>query len=155
MVHSGEQLRAAFSKLPETLQDAISSVETADKIKTIAKTHQLSDEQGGGLASETGLAMMGFTHPSQFAINLTHRLGISAEKARSIAADVTASIFGPVNGELKRLYNEPPAPPVPAAVRPGMPRPPVPMVPTPPGKTSPSVPPAALPSNERVRDWLK
>lgn len=96
--------RERYEKLPSDLREAIFSEENADKIQEISKKYSLYVDKMGELAEESGLVMLGFTHPKDFIKNLSERLGVDAEKAKEIAKDVNEQIFGPVRESLKKLH---------------------------------------------------
>src|SRR3989338_2494582 len=64
--YTEEKLRDAFDALPPDLQKAIMAVDTANAIQEVAKTALLHIDQMGALGSETGLVLLGFTHPAEF-----------------------------------------------------------------------------------------
>src|SRR3989339_560965 len=74
-----------LEKLPKDLQNAISGVDTADAIESIAKKYSLLIDKMGILAEETGLVMLGITHPKDFISNLSQKLGVDRETARKFA----------------------------------------------------------------------
>jgi len=61
-------------------------------------------DKTGELASETGLLMLGATHPNEFVGNLATRLEIDKKKAKEIADDINREIFAPVRQHLRALF---------------------------------------------------
>jgi hypothetical protein len=93
-----------YQNLPKELQDAVFSVETAEKLQKIGKNAGLMIDETGILADETGLVMLGITPPSKYISNLEKRLGINREKAKKIASEVNQQIFYPVREALKKVH---------------------------------------------------
>ncbi|HBT81760.1 hypothetical protein A2757_03455 [Candidatus Giovannonibacteria bacterium RIFCSPHIGHO2_01_FULL_48_47] len=93
-----------LEKLPKDLQNAISGVDTADAIESIAKKYSLLIDKMGILAEETGLVMLGITHPKDFISNLSQKLGVDRETARKIAEDINQQIFQKVRESLRKIH---------------------------------------------------
>src|SRR3989338_2897850 len=87
------------SKLPSDLKTAIYSADSSTAIENISKKYGLNIDQMGKLAEETGLVMLGVTHPKDFISNLAGRLGVDQLTAKSIARDVNEQIFKKVRSE--------------------------------------------------------
>ena len=102
--HSEEQLIEQFQTLPEGLKRAITTVDTANAIQEIAKKFLLHIDQMAALASETGLVLLGFTHPRDFVKNLAARLRISEQRALEIAKEVGEQILVKVREALRNLH---------------------------------------------------
>ena len=99
------QFRDRFQNLPNPLRKAISSVETSNKIFEIAKKYDLLIDKTGELAAETGLLMLGVTHPNDFVGNLAERLQVDRATASKIADDINREIFSPVREHLRALFD--------------------------------------------------
>ena len=99
-----EQLIKRYKNLPPDLKDAMFSEEVTDKIMNISNKYGLYVDKMGDLGNEIGRVMLGLTHPKDFIANLSKRLGVDMEKAKSIAKDVNEQIFGPVRESLKKLH---------------------------------------------------
>ncbi len=93
MNYTREQLREKFNTLPEALQEAIFSVETADEMMKIEKKNGLTIEQTGKLASITGLVMLGLLAMKDYVAEIEKELGVEREKASAVADDVNLAIF--------------------------------------------------------------
>ncbi len=107
--YNEQQLREAFEALPSGLRQSLSSVDTANTIQEIAKKYVLHIDQMASLASETGLVLLGLTHPADFIGNLTRRLRTPESQAREIARDISAQILAKVRDGLRGLHEEKPA----------------------------------------------
>jgi len=108
-----QQLREIYLKLPEDLKAAIFNVNSADIIQAIGKKYNLTIDKIGEVADETGLVMLGLTHPNNFISNLAERLKIDKESARKIAEEVNSQIFAKVRESLRKIYGIQPPPPPP------------------------------------------
>lgn len=104
-MHSQEQLREKFNKLPSDIQEAIASVETADVIRNVSHKYGLHIDQMGELADETGLLMLGLTKPQDYVDNLFHRLKTTYPKCKDIARDINEEIFKPIKESLMKVHN--------------------------------------------------
>ncbi|KKW10976.1 MAG: hypothetical protein UY50_C0023G0022 [Parcubacteria group bacterium GW2011_GWA2_49_9] len=109
--YSEEELRNAFEDLPMGLRQSVSSVDTANAIQAIAKKYLLHVDQMAALASETGLVLLGLTHPADFIKNLADRLRVPEERAREIARDVSSQILVKVRESLRSMHAEVVQPP--------------------------------------------
>ena len=92
------------SKLPSDLKTAIYSADSSTAIENISKKYGLHIDQMGKLAEETGLVMLGVTHPKDFISNLAGRLGVDQLTAKSIARDVNEQIFKKVRESLMKIH---------------------------------------------------
>ncbi len=102
--YTREQLNERYKSLPKDVQEAIIGVETADIIGQIGKEKKMMVDRIGELAEETGLVLLGFTHPSQFVSHLAERLGIEKSVAKEIAEEVNSRIFFPIRENLKKIH---------------------------------------------------
>src|SRR3990167_5883199 len=100
-----EQIAQMYDNLPEDLKDAIFGLEMNEIVEKIGRENQLNIEQIGDLANETGMVMLGVTHPNEFIGNLTDRLEVDKEKARAIAQEINEQIFKKVRESLRKIHN--------------------------------------------------
>ena len=100
-----EQIAQMYDNLPEDLKDAIFGLEMNEIVERIGRENQLNIEQIGDLANETGMVMLGVTHPNEFIGNLADRLEIDKEKARAIAQEINEQIFKKVRESLRKIHN--------------------------------------------------
>lgn len=104
--YTEDALREKFETLPHGLKQAIASVDTANTVQGIAKKFLLHVDQMGALTSETGLVLLGFTHPRDFTKNLAKRLRVSEQRALEIAKEISTEIFVKVKEALRGLHEE-------------------------------------------------
>ena len=100
-----EQIAQMYDNLPEDLKDAIFGLEMNEIVEKIGRENQLNIEQIGDLANETGMVMLGVTHPNEFIGNLADRLEVDKEKARAIAGEINEQIFKKVRESLRKIHN--------------------------------------------------
>ena len=100
-----QQIDQRYDDLPEDLKDAIFSVDTTSLVNMIGKKHGLAIDKIGDLANETGMVMLGVTHPNEFIANLAERLDVDKEKARAIAQEINEQIFKKVRESLRKIHN--------------------------------------------------
>ena len=105
--YSERQLLESFESLPLGLRQAIASVDTANSIQAIAKKNLLHVDQMSALASETGLVLLGLTHPRDYIANLGKRLRVPEAKARDIAKEVSGEVLSKVREFLRTLHESP------------------------------------------------
>ena len=74
-------------------------------VEKIGRENQLNIEQIGDLANETGMVMLGVTHPNEFIGNLADRLEVDKEKARVIAQEINEQIFKKVRDSIRKIHN--------------------------------------------------
>ncbi len=104
MQYTTKQLQEKYKSLPEDLKDAIWSTASAEIIQSIGKKYGLNVEQVGKLASETGLVLLGLSHPKDYIKSLSANITIEIDTARKIAEEVNNGIFSKVKEHLKKLH---------------------------------------------------
>ncbi len=102
--YTNEQLMDFYKKLPKDLQEAILSVDSAEKIRAIGEKYHLAIDKMGEMADETGLVMLGLTSPREFIPNLASRLNVDKEMARKIAEEINGQVFVRVRESLKKVH---------------------------------------------------
>lgn len=100
-----EQLVEIYKKLPQDLLDALFNVDTSDVIEKVGRKHALTIDKIGELGNETGMVMLGVTHPNEFISNLADRLKTDKETARAIANEINEQIFKPVRDSLRKIHD--------------------------------------------------
>lgn len=146
-----EQYRELYRKLPPDVREVYSSVDITETMQTIGKKHGIHIDDQGELVDETGLVLLGVTHPKDYIRNIAVRLEIDAALAKAIAGDINEQIFKPVRESLKKMHGvvegvevaspalapliRPAIPPAPVAIRKEVP--PSPVVPPAPQKIVP------------------
>lgn len=88
-----DEIDDRFGKLPNVLQDALFDPKIAQKIFAIGDQFELTIEQIGFLAEETGFVMLGFTRPNMFKDAIKERLGVDNTRGESIAHEINNQIF--------------------------------------------------------------
>lgn len=101
-----DALMDRFERLPKTLREAISSIETADNIQEIGEKYKLHIDQVGKLGNETGLVMLGFTRPYLFPAKVAQALNIPREDASKIAQDINDKIFSQIREFIQSPISE-------------------------------------------------
>lgn len=94
-----------YSELPEDVQKAIFSAESAEIIQKVGQDHKLNVRQIGILADETGLLMLGINPPSDFVKNLNKRLETDKEATQKIAQEINTRIFAKIRESLRKLHD--------------------------------------------------
>ncbi len=102
--YTPEQLEQIFQKLPDELQEAIFSVETADAVYNACLSQDVTDESGNRVAELTGQVLMGILLPEEFQKSLEKEGGIKKDAAMNIARDITRFVFFPVKESVRQLH---------------------------------------------------
>ena len=102
---TAEQIEEIYKILPNDLKKAFFSANKDEIIESIGRKHSLAIDKIGDLANETGMVMLGVTHPNEFIGNLADRLEVDKEKARAIAQEINEQIFRKVRDSLKKIHN--------------------------------------------------
>src|SRR3989344_2852727 len=103
--YTPEQLREKMKTLPEDLREAFFSEEVTNVIIKTAKNYGLHVDQYGILGGEVYGIIFGLSHPKDFIINLTNRVGVEKEIAKKIAEDINLQIFQKIRLSLKKIHN--------------------------------------------------
>ncbi len=103
--YTDQQIAQMYDNLPEDLKDSIFSVDTTSVANEIGRKYGLAIDKIGDLANETGMVMLGVTHPNEFIGNLADRLEVDKEKARAIAQEINEQIFKKVRESLRKIHN--------------------------------------------------
>ena len=91
--------------LPEDLKQAFFSEEVTNTIIQTAKNYGLHVDQYSILGGEVYGIIFGLSHPKDFILNLTNRLGIEKEIAKKIAEDINLQIFQKIRLSLRKIHN--------------------------------------------------
>ena len=103
---SEKELQIRFDKLPYALKTALRSVDSAKKVVDIGRKYALHVDKLGELGTETGLVILGITHPSQFLPRLARKLDTSEEKVKAIAQEINNEVFLKIREALKQVNGE-------------------------------------------------
>lgn len=102
--YSIEEIQKKYNTLPPNVKEVYESAETAEALQQIGKEHGLMLDKLGELADETGLIILGLTHPKDYINNLAERLSIEKEEAKNIAEKVNQKVFQKIREELKKMH---------------------------------------------------
>ena len=100
--YTREQLWKLYENLPEELQEAIFSVETADNIWNICERNNV--EKISSIAKYVGNVLVGVLAPEEFQETLEEELKIEKEVAKKVTQEINRFIFFPVRPALEQLY---------------------------------------------------
>ncbi|MEK7574802.1 MAG: hypothetical protein AAB511_01065 [Patescibacteria group bacterium] len=104
---SEKELQTRFDKLPYALKTALRSVDSARVVVDIGRKYALHVDKLGELGEETGLVILGITHPGEFLGRLSRKLGVSEDKTRLIAQEINTEILLKIRDALKQVNGEP------------------------------------------------
>ncbi len=103
--YTPEQFEQIFQKLPDELQEAIFSMETANAVYNACLSQGMTDERGTKVAELTGQVLMGLVLPEEFQKSLEKEGGIKKDASVNIARELTRFVFFPVKESLRQLHS--------------------------------------------------
>ena len=98
-----EKLKEHYLKLPDDVQDAISSVAIAEALQSIGEKHSLHIDQIGSLNNVVGEVMLGITKPDEFAKRLAQELPVPQGTVSLLVQDIDEQIFKPIRASLIKM----------------------------------------------------
>ena len=102
--YTQEQLDKIYEKLPEELQEAIFSMETATEIGDTCESYGIRDNRVREVAEQAGYVLMGLTLPQEFAEVLEKEVKLPKVLAEAITKDLNRLVFYPVRPALEQLH---------------------------------------------------
>ncbi len=104
MDYTDEEFDKEFNALPEDVREAMTAVNTVNIMVEIKTKYNLHVDQLKELSTETGMLMLGATHPQEFIGKIEAALHIPNENAKQIAAEINEKIFRPVRESLMQIH---------------------------------------------------
>ena len=101
--YSKDQLWKLYEKLPEELQEAIFSGESADNIDGICARNGI-EKLTAEVAKYAGRVLMGILPPVDFQQTLEKELKLEESVAKKVSQEINRFIFFPVKESLNSLY---------------------------------------------------
>ncbi|MDO8474115.1 MAG: hypothetical protein Q7S62_00980 [bacterium] len=102
--YTQEQLDKIYEKLPEELQEAIFSMETAEEIRNTCESYGINDNRVGEVADRVGYVLMGLLLPQEFSGVLEAEVKLPKTLADAISRDINRLVFYPVKPALEQLH---------------------------------------------------
>lgn len=102
--YTQEQLDKIFEKLPEELQEAIFSVETAESIGETCESYGITDGRVGQISDLVGHVLLGVLLPQEFPGTLEKEVKLPNVLAQAIAKDLNRLVFYPMRPSLEQLH---------------------------------------------------
>lgn len=99
-----EELWKLYQKLPQELQEAIFSEETADNIWNICERNEIKEEKMSKVAEYIGQVLLGILPPDEFQKILEKELKLKKEVTKKVFHEIYRFIFAPVKESLVELY---------------------------------------------------
>jgi len=118
-----------YFQLPQDLRQIIFAVETADKIREVAKKNNLNKDQLWWFSYNVGMVLLGETHIKDFVNSIQEKCKVEEGLARQLARGVNQAIFLLAKESLKKIHqlpewpreSSPPEKPTPASPTPARP----------------------------------
>ncbi|OGG74185.1 hypothetical protein A3A40_02190 [Candidatus Kaiserbacteria bacterium RIFCSPLOWO2_01_FULL_54_20] len=104
-----EAMKNRFAELPAPVQKAITSTDIQKRLRELADEHKLHLDQWEILENEVLMALFGITPVDELQSAIQKEVGVSAEVAAVLAADVSRVVFEPIRQELERELEHPEA----------------------------------------------
>ena|SRR3989344_1499363 len=100
--YTREKLWEIYDKLPQELQEAVFSEETASNVFDVCEQNGV--EAVSTVAHYTGLVLMGLILPQEFSSTLETDVKLPKTLADAIARDINRLVFYPVKPALEQLH---------------------------------------------------
>ena len=100
--YNSEKLWKLYEKLPQELQGAIFSVDTANNIWDVCKRNGV--QEISSVAGYTGQVLLGVLPPDEFKETLEKELELKKDVAKKVSQEINRFIFYPVKPALEQLY---------------------------------------------------
>lgn len=104
--HTPEEIQKRFASLPPSLKQILKSFDAAAAVAAAGKKCGLHIDQTGILGDETGLVLLGFTHPADFVSELKNRLELPEETILAAAKEINMSVLLKIRDALKEVHGE-------------------------------------------------
>src|SRR3989338_782676 len=104
-MYTEERLQEKFESLPDDVKGAITSTNIDEVLQEIGQKYKIHLDKLEDLSDETGLVMLGLTHPKNYLSHLKGRLEIPEDLAREMVAEVNEKIFKPIKDSLLKIHN--------------------------------------------------
>jgi hypothetical protein len=88
-----EEINRAYDALPQRLRNLLFAPRSATEIGDVATRHDLTEDQRGVLAEETGWVILGVVKPHEYVNRLEERMDVSHAKAISMAHMMADRVF--------------------------------------------------------------
>ncbi len=98
-----EELKLAYSKLPENIRQIFDASETSVVLINIGKKYGLHIDQVGQLTTLVHYVLLGLLTPKNFVVELKGTLGVSEDIANLITYDLNQQILIKIRRELEEL----------------------------------------------------
>lgn len=102
--YTKEEMWDVYKKLPEELQEAVFSPETAEHIRNACKRSDIKKSKIPDIAGFTGQVLMGLLTPKEFKKILREEVGLNKEQVKNVYREINRFIFMPVRETLSALY---------------------------------------------------
>ncbi|MFH0846347.1 MAG: hypothetical protein V1851_03060 [Patescibacteria group bacterium] len=101
-----ETIKEKFLNVPEDVQEAISSSDTAEQLRLITEEYKLQLDDAEELTKEIGYLILGLKPEKDFIKNIQNTTGLSYEKSKQLSQDINNRIFGHIRESLKKIQSE-------------------------------------------------
>lgn len=103
---SMNKLDERFSKLPKSVQTAISESSYQEKLYDIANKHKLSIDKMSAFEEVTTKVLVGIIHPDQYESELASKTGLASDEVGKMVTEVNEQILKNIRDILKKHWEE-------------------------------------------------
>lgn len=104
-----EQLLERFKQLPQVVQNAITSADVQQRLRTLSNKNHLHLDQWGALENEVMLTLLGIQSAENLSLNIQKHVGLPPEIATPLTEEVMKIVFEPIRLEMERELQHPEA----------------------------------------------
>ena len=112
---------ARYQTVPPLLREMIFSARVAEIIRNVAEINHFPPEKIKSVSESVGLVILGLSHAADLGKEISGKTAVNRQASEIIADELNKRIFGPISGDLEKIYAPPsvgemampPAPPVP------------------------------------------
>ena len=102
--YTQQQIDKVLESLPEELQEAVFSVETAKRLYDIYNESGVADERAWKISEYVGYVLMGLVLPQEFEEILQKEIKLPKKVSQEIAREINRFVFYPVKPALEQLH---------------------------------------------------
>ncbi len=104
-----QQLADRLAQLPAVVRQSIGSADIEKRLQTLADTNKLHFDQWQIFENEVMLALLGIQKVQDLEAHISQHVGINADIAHKLAAEVNAAIFEPIRQKIEQELEHPEA----------------------------------------------
>ncbi len=100
-----QKLKENFLKLPDDVQEAITSTQVAEKLQTLTDKYSLQLDEAEKVTEEIGYMMLNLKPKKNFVRNIQNVSGLDYDKSKKLVRDVNNIILKDIRESLKKIHS--------------------------------------------------